>query len=377
MSDTSFFEEQTEQSRIKAEIVGKYFPVWAGVIKPTVLRSNRRQLAYVDLFCGPGRYKDGSKSVPIRVLEAATADAFLRDHLVTVFNDADPNNISTLQDEISRLPNLRELKYKPQIFCRSIGDEIIVSFESARLVPTLSFIDPWGYKGLTLRLVNSVLKDWGCDVIFFFNYNRINMGLPNEVVRDHLNALFGEERSEHLRARVKGLRPHLRESCVIESLVEAITEMGGKYVLPFCFKNNTGTRTSHYLIFISKSFRGYDIMKGIMANSSSVEEQGVPSFRYCPADESMPLLFEFNRPLEELYAQLVATFAGQKIPMHRLYETHSVGRPFVRRNYVEVLSRMERDGLIRTNRPNRRANTLADEILIEFQENARGKRFDD
>src|SRR5207248_10024637 len=41
---------------------------------------------------------------------------------------------------------------------------------------TFLFVDPFGYKGLSLQLVNSVIKDWGCDCVFFFNYNRISMG---------------------------------------------------------------------------------------------------------------------------------------------------------------------------------------------------------
>ena len=60
------------------------------------------------------------------------------------------------------------------------------------------FVDPWGYKGLSLRLINSVLKDWACECIFFFNYNRINMGLGNDAVKEHMDALFGEERAAEL-----------------------------------------------------------------------------------------------------------------------------------------------------------------------------------
>ena len=56
-------------------------------------------------------------------------------------------------------------------------------------------MDPWGYKGLSLRLINSVLRNWGSDCIIFFNYNRINMGLNNEFVREHMDALFGAERA--------------------------------------------------------------------------------------------------------------------------------------------------------------------------------------
>jgi three-Cys-motif partner protein len=72
-----------------------------------------------------------------------------------------------------------------------VGTEIVEHFESIKMVPTLFFVDPFGYKGLSLRLVNAVLKNWGSDCIFFFNYNRINMGVGNDAVLQHMEALFG------------------------------------------------------------------------------------------------------------------------------------------------------------------------------------------
>jgi three-Cys-motif partner protein len=132
-------------------------------------------------------------------------------------------------------------------------------FEDMKFVPTLFFVDPWGYKGLSLRLVNSVLKDWGCDCIFFFNYNRINMGLSNPSVQEHMNALFGEERADSLREQLEEISAIEREFFIIEELTKAIQEMGGEYVLPFCFKDDNGTRTSHHLIFCCKDFKGYEI----------------------------------------------------------------------------------------------------------------------
>lgn len=117
--------------------------------------------------------------------------------------------------------------------------------------------------------------------------------------------------------------------------------MGRRYVLPFTFKNETGARTSHYLIFVSKHVRGYDVMKDIMARASSVQDQGVASFSYCPADANTPLLFEFARPLSDLQDMLRSEFAGQTITMKDIYERHHVDRPFVKRNYKDALLALE------------------------------------
>jgi three-Cys-motif partner protein len=124
-----------------------------------------------------------------------------------------------------------------------------------RLVPTFFFVDLRGYKGLSLRLINSVLRPWGCDCIFFLNYNRVNMGINNDFVQMHMEALFGKERASALRVRLDPLTPEQRELAVVDAVSAALKEMGGNYPLPFCFQNEDGTRTSHYLKFSLKTLQ--------------------------------------------------------------------------------------------------------------------------
>jgi three-Cys-motif partner protein len=252
--DKLFFEESHEQSQIKSRIVAKYFWAWAKVIIPTARRREGR-IAYIDLFAGPGRYRDGTLSTPILVLERAIADSDMRRMLVTIFNDRDPESVSSLNMAIDSLPGIRQLTNKPQVRNEEVGTEIVKLFEKMSLVPTFFFVDPWGYKGLSLALINSVLKNWGCDCVFFFNYNRINMGLNNPSVREHMNVLFGEARANRIREKSNGLNPDEREALIIEELSQALKEMGASYVLPFSFKNEQGTRTKHYLIFATKDFK--------------------------------------------------------------------------------------------------------------------------
>lgn len=366
-----FFEETSEQSAVKAAIVAKYFAVWANIIIPTA-KGRGGKIAYIDLFAGPGRYKDGTKSTPLLVLEKAIADSDLRQMLVSAFSDADPANTRSLQTAIDALPGINTLRHRPQVNSYVVGADIVKPLESMRLVPTLFFVDPWGYKGLSLRLVNSVLKDWGCDCIFFFNYNRINMGLANPAVVEHMNALFGNERADALRERLRTMTPADRELTIVEELVAALKEMGGKFVLPFCFKNASGQRTSHHLIFVTKHFKGYEVMKGIMAGESSSSDQGVPSFTFSPADIRFPTLFELSRPLDELRTRLLRYFASKRLTVRDVYVRHSVGTPYVERNYKDALKQLEADGRIQADppaerRPKRKGEvTLSDRVYITF-----------
>lgn len=375
MSNDSFFNEQKEQSLIKARIVEKYFWAWAKVIIGELKRQEQRRnskeqlkVAYIDLFAGPGRYKDGSESTPLRVLETAIQDPELRDRLLTLFNDADANNTQSLQGYIASISNIAQLKHKPIVINNEVGQDIVNTFEENKLVPTLFFVDPWGYKGLSLQLINSVVKNWGCDCIFFFNYNRINMGLANNLVKNHMDALFGEERAGNLRDKLKSLQPVEKELTIVEEICEALKEMGGEYVLPFRFKHHSGKRTSHHLIFVSKHITGYKIMKDIMAKESSTAEQGVPSFEYNPATQAQPLLFELTRPLDELENMLLDEFAGQTLTRVEVFNSHHVGKRYIEKNYREVLLKMESEGKITTEPPadKRRKNTLAETVKIRF-----------
>ena len=171
---TDFFDEAQEQSIVKATIVSKYFWSWAKIIIGSQKRyKNGDRLAYIDLFAGPGRYGDGQFSTPLRILETTINEPELRERLVTIFNDKDSNLTQSLESEIKKLSNIDLLKYQPKVYNEEVGDRIVNMFEEMNLIPTLFFVDPWGYKGLSLRLINSVLRNWGCDCIFFFNYNRI------------------------------------------------------------------------------------------------------------------------------------------------------------------------------------------------------------
>lgn len=367
MNINKFFDETTEQSLVKTTIVSKYFWAWARVIIPSARKSSNK-ITYIDLFSGPGRYKDGTKSTPLLILEQAIVNKDMKEMLITIFNDKDENNTKSLEKAISELPGIQSLKHQPQIINKEIGSEIAKTFEGMKIIPTFFFVDPWGYKGLSLRLINSVLKDWGCDCIIFFNYNRINMGLNNSLVREHMDALFGKIRADKLRLKLSQLPPTKREFVIIEEIVEALHEMGGKYVLPFCFKNALGTRTQHHLIFVSKSFKGYEIMKEIMAKESSIITQGVPSLEYCPSDKNQPLLFDLSRPLDSLSEILLHEYAGKKITMLEIYQRHSIGKRFIKKNYKDILLKLENEKKIKTIPPieDRRKDTFADSIIIQF-----------
>lgn len=365
--DNSFFNESTEQSRIKAAIVSKYFDAWATVI---TRQSHVGRIMYLDLFAGPGRYEDGTVSTPLLILRKAIADPILCQKLVAVFNDVNSDNTKALETAIEALPNVDQLANKPRVWNEEVGENMVKRFKTANLAPTLFFVDPWGYKGLSLGLVNAVVKDWACECVFFFNYNRINMGLPNALVTEHMNGLFGAEVADRLRGKLGHYSVAERELVIVESICEALNPDGRRFVLPFTFKNEAGNRTSHHLIFVSKSQTGYSIMKDIMANEGSKSEDGIPNFMYNPADKRFPVLFEYGRPLSDLEGMLLTDFIGQELTVKEIFARHNVGKPFVLKNYKAAIMSLESNWLVTTTRTdmNRKKGQCLDSATVKFME---------
>ncbi len=362
---SDFFSSISPQSLVKAKIVSKYFVAWAKIMMSV---GSDGRIAYIDLFSGPGRYEDDSASTPLLVLEEAIANDAIRNGLVSIFNDKDESNSQALKNEIAQLPGIETLKFAPQVDKTEVDAAMAQQLHEMRLIPTLFFIDPWGYKGLSLDLIGSVLKDWGCDCIFFFNYNRLNMGLGNDQVAIHVENLFTKSIANSLREKVQGLSPSDRENTIVEALKEALRSRLGEFVVTFCFINNEGNRTSHYLVFVTKNFRGYEIMKEVMAKESTRSPQGVPTFTFNPNDLKNPPLIDIERPLDEMEDMLCAEYSGQTLTMKVIYECHSNGRRYLKRNYKEALRILEANGRIQADPPasKRKKNTFADHVVVTF-----------
>jgi len=377
MADNTFFDVQKYQSEVKSIIVYKFFDAWFNVLSNVVKNKPDKRLGYIDLFAGRGYYGDGTtKSTPILILEKAIERPEMRESLVTYFNDADPENSRRLGEAFARHPSINELRYRPTVDDKQIGPN---SIEMLRRIsyPYLLFADPWGYNGLSLDLFRPVLKNWGTDCIFFFNFNRINMHLGNPFMLKNMNELFGETRADSLRHRVEGLSPWERETTIVDAVAEALKGLGSKFVLPFPFRTDGGSKTSHHLIFTTKERLGHDIMKSIMAKASTSSEQGVPSFICDPTQKAgvskdkQPWLFLMPGPLDDLEEMLLAEFAGRELSVRQVYDEHNVGRRFTERNYKDVLKKLISGGKVSLIIPPGKklsAGRLPDWCIVKFRD---------
>lgn len=363
------FEEQREQSRIKTEIVIKYFMAWA-----SILQRRFKRIGYIDLFAGPGIYENGIKSTPIILLEKIIDDSTLCSKVVTLFNEKEIELCNKLKTNIGALNNVNKLRYKPTIWNIEVTQDTAQKFKNKNMIPCFSFIDPAGYAGLSIDLIESLGKDYGSDLLFFFNYNDINRGMSNPKVEEQMKAIFGDENYYKLKKKIE-LYPDAREAIIINEMAQTIKNHGVQYVLPFRFKCENKNRTSHYLIFASKNFTGYKIMKDIMHNAGEKDSDGVGRFEFIPSCDKtkgiqLSIIDLYNSSLDELKKHIKFKYKGKKVYLKNLYENDAVENRYVLKDYRRVILEMEQTGEVICDPPHtqRRKNTLAEsKVLIHIK----------
>jgi three-Cys-motif partner protein len=360
----TFFDKPLEHSEIKSQIVAKYFDAWSRIVSPRVTN-----VEYVDLFAGQGYYEDGTESTPLLVLKKAIENPSIARKLISEFNDQNSEYIKSLDLAIRNLDRINTLRYRPKLSSESVTKKIVEQYEQMNLPPTLFFLDPWGYKGVSQDLIRAAIKSWASECILFFNYKRINMDLQKSSVDKNINDFFGIQRANKLRTKTKHMSPYKREETIIGEFCKALIEMGGRYALPFCFRDRIQDRTSHYLIHASKHPLGYGLMKEIMNEYSFRDADGVPTFTFDPKQQ---LTLNFGWPLRVLEEQLVQEFKGQKLKVGDIYKKHQEKTRFVKGNYKDALLILEKESKIKVDIPVERRpirngkRTLGDNRIVTF-----------
>ena len=366
--EAEFFEKLREGSRVKQKIVTQYFVAYNRVMS----RGRGEKVGYADLFAGPGVYTDidgvTHKSIPVLVCEEVVREELFRRKVHLWFNDGDLKNYERLKTTINLIPGIDDLRYKP-----TIGNKIInaswVGILSKLTVPTLIFLDPCGYKGLSLRLIASALRGYGNDCIFFFNYSRINMKLDLAIMNRSVDEFFEPERAKALRADIQDREPAEREQLILAAVKSAITEAEA-IPLVFGFKSNNG-RTSHHLVYASKNKQAAGMMKNIFRSASSAVTEGVGSGKHDPRTrEAAASLFSGLYQVEE---RLLSVFAGRDLYFGALLEEEAHTQ-YTESNYRDAILRLEDEGRIIVEPPaeerrlqaGSKKRTLPKEVRIRF-----------
>jgi len=345
----------------KHEILRRYLGAWF-----PILNKWHNRIVYIDGFCGPGRYRGGEPGSPLIALEvAASHRKMMQGEVVFWFIDERQDRIEHLKQELEKVQTPAHFKVIPDTgrFHEKIGEIIDhIKEDSGNLAPTFAFIDPFGFSGIPLALIERLLKHKRCEVFITFMVDAINRFLqdPEHNVVQHIVEAFGTKEAINL-AKGGGDRVvRLRE--LYQSNLERVAE----YVRYFEMRDRQN-RTQYYLFFATNHERGHVKMKEAMWR---VDPDG--EFRFSDAtNPNQWVLFDVDTATA-LVSQLRDEFRGKGhvtcSEVRRFVEDRT---PFLKKHMTAALKMEEDCGAIavealKVDGKKRRAGTYPDDARLCF-----------
>ena len=361
MSTSNFFEKQTLSSRVKASIVAEYFPSYAKIISS---KHVPRRIGYYDLFAGPGKYDDGNPSTPILLARNCVKDSYLRERVWMVFNDKEYKE-ALEQNFTQEFPTgtfTQKVYFRDQEVgtCEGINTFLVKdTTENGRNeCPAVLFIDPFGYKNIDTSIIAKFLSFWGNEAFIFINTKRINPAFENDKFDLILRELFPSSYEEtKVNIRLKRTVAE-RLQFIIDSLgreYQKLVPIKGReqvYYTAFKFQEEDSVTTSHYILHITKSRRGFDLIKQIYTDFANVGTifDGVNTYTFDPKlgsqNSSLDLFDTKSENIDVLKEALYSTFKNQTLTALEVFESHQIKTLYSRNHYTEALRRLVNEGRV-------------------------------
>lgn len=300
MKRDPWFDEMLLQSKVKREIVATYFATWLIIIS-----KSKNKIAYIDLYSGPAKYiVDDEFTTGFRITKALLdiQKSSQRDFKAKIwFNDSNDSHIEDMEAQIEELScEDCELvtKYTNSTLCNDKTDEIIGDLKSEFSDYSIfSFLDPFGLKGLSTRLIKSLLNGFGSDLLFFFNIRSL-VRFEYDVALKELLGLDSLDEIVNLPSEIK------KEEFLLDKLEKNVYDTTlAKYIIKFKFNlKNSPNQTSHYLIFLSKHKKGYKVMKdSIHKVSKDVRfDINLTNLQYCEPEVEQTSFFGMNKDINRI-----------------------------------------------------------------------------
>jgi three-Cys-motif partner protein len=381
MSDNNFFEKQTLSSKVKASIVSEYFPKYCKII---VKKHIPERIGYFDLFAGPGIYGDGNFSTPLLIAKNCINDNLLRNKVWMVFNDKE-YSAQLKQNFLNLFPD-GSFAFKPHFGHSTVGEcEEIDKFitknrmkDGKNECPSVLFIDPFGYKGIDTGVLSAFLNYWGNELFIFLNTKRINPALENEKFEPLMRCLFPQSfDSVKTIVREKKRVPE-RLQYIIDNLGNEYKKIlgGNVYYTAFKFQEEDVETTSHFILHLTKSGRGFDLIKQIYNDFANVGTifDGVNTYTFDVKKITNPVedLFDVaSENIDVLKEKLYASYKGKKISALDLYEEHQQKELYCRKHYTEALRRLRKedklDSVFHDGKQHKVSVLLIKECILSFK----------
>jgi three-Cys-motif partner protein len=325
---------------------------------PTILSKWNGRLLFLDGFAGRGRYVTGEEGSPLIALERLIKhrhfDQMKHRKFVFFFVEADEDNANSLRTELGKYkarhdpwPDCVKFNVLNEPFDKTASDILQhLREQKRRLAPTFAFVDPFGYSGLPMDLIAELLAYPRTEVFVNFMVGHVQRFIERDGQEDAMRGLFGidvreiladfdgEDRVEHLR-QVYGKQLQQRA--------------GFDYVQSFAMKNKTGN-IGYYLFHGTRHRLGVKLMKAAMWK---IDPGGGYTFSDRLAGQDV--LFAPEPDLGPLRAAILSQFTGRQAVLIDEIEWFTILQTPYRETHVRsVLTPLEKENLIRVDRPGKR-----------------------
>lgn len=247
MSDnTAFFAEQSANSEVKMQIVLTAFKLWLSDVK------NNKRLNYIDLFCGPGVYDDGTLSTPVCILQEICATEKLARQFYVILNDNDKDAMARLRRAMA---NIRNYKYIRSVTTSTNDNSDYNNWPDIENDEhSFVFLDPFGWKGINKAYIRRMLENPNCEMVLLFSFNQFNRFKNYDEIDGIFEDLFTNAELSEIKQFCAMNPGYQNERFIFDMYVKSITNgLSDCHIIPFKFQIAISLKTSHYLIFIVRN----------------------------------------------------------------------------------------------------------------------------
>jgi three-Cys-motif partner protein len=346
----------------KHAILRKYLNAWL----PILTRWNGR-VVFCDGFAGPGAYakgEDGSPVIAIKTFLEHAHSAKMKAEVVYLFIEEKRDRYQSLVNVVSRrrLPKNVKVTTINKTYEEAFSDVLdYIDAQKTSLAPTFAFIDPFGIKGLPLKIIRRLMAHDKCEVFITFMLGFLHRFLTTEEFEPHCDALFGTTEWRAAINMESSRRERFLRRLYQRRLSDTTDGVGARYVRYFTMKDERG-RTIYDLFFATNSGKGVDAMKDAMWQ---IDKSG--GFQFSDAtDPAQETLFSEEPEWNQLFDLLAAQFSGSKQSWQMVKEAirHSPFRALKKPFIAEAKREGARFRIV--NPPDAKKGTLHEHASIVF-----------
>ncbi len=315
----------------KHAILRRYLQAWVRILSK---RHNR--LVYIDGFAGPGEYRGGEPGSPVLALTEAAAVADRRPlNMTFLFIEERAKRAANLEAAISRkhLPPTFQVEVRRgrcDVEINALLDR--VQANDQLLAPTFALLDPFGWVGTPMLLVQRLMSNERCEVLITFMLEEMNRFLEHDDQPGHFDALFGTPEWRLAPpsgdpGRIDFLRTLYQQQLETTARI--------RYVRWFEMKNRKGA-TDYFLFFGTNNQLGLRKMKEAMW---SVDAIGGCRFSDATDPDQLTLLAELD--VQDIVRRIRSRFRGQTVRVEDIEMFIVEDTPYCDFHYKRALKNME------------------------------------